>query len=97
MSHLSSMVYLHLRLRPSTFSRKPSLFIILYLYLHPDYPYTLQNAALCIQTPAVLQLSGIGPVSLLDALGIDIVVPLEGVGRGMLEQVRPNTSLPFAH
>ena len=40
-----------------------------------------------IQSPALLQLSGIGPQDLLNSLGIDIIVPLEGVGRNLQDQV----------
>lgn len=39
-----------------------------------------------MQTPALLQLSGIGPPALLSALGIPVTVPLDGVGRNLQEQ-----------
>ncbi|GJE89400.1 hypothetical protein PsYK624_055000 [Phanerochaete sordida] len=39
-----------------------------------------------IQSPALLQRSGVGTKHLLDVLGIDIVVPLEGVGRNLQDQ-----------
>ena len=38
------------------------------------------------QTPALLQLSGIGPAPALAALGIPVAVPLAGVGRALVEQ-----------
>ena len=43
-----------------------------------------------IQSPALLQLSGIGPQTLLEGLGIDVVIPLEGVGRNLQDQVNCN-------
>lgn len=39
-----------------------------------------------IQSPALLQLSGVGPQSLLESLGIPVVVALEGVGRNLQDQ-----------
>ncbi|GJE89346.1 GMC oxidoreductase [Phanerochaete sordida] len=39
-----------------------------------------------IASPALLQLSGVGPRALLEALGIPVVVPLEGVGRNLQDQ-----------
>ncbi|KIP06679.1 hypothetical protein PHLGIDRAFT_128108 [Phlebiopsis gigantea 11061_1 CR5-6] len=43
-------------------------------------------AAGTIQTPSLLQLSGVGPSEVLDSLDIQPVVPLEGVGRNLQEQ-----------
>lgn len=41
-----------------------------------------------MQTPSLLQLSGVGPSEVLDSLDIQLVVPLEGVGRNLQEQVQ---------
>ncbi|EKM60177.1 uncharacterized protein PHACADRAFT_179599 [Phanerochaete carnosa HHB-10118-sp] len=48
--------------------------------------YEIILSAGAIQSPALLQLSGIGPRSLLDDLDIDVVVALEGVGRNLQDQ-----------
>ncbi|GJE89405.1 GMC oxidoreductase [Phanerochaete sordida] len=52
--------------------------------VHANHEVILSAGA--IQFPALLQRSGVGPKSLLDALGIDVVVPLEGVGRNLQDQ-----------
>ncbi|WVQ94469.1 hypothetical protein IAU59_001548 [Kwoniella sp. CBS 9459] len=39
-----------------------------------------------IQTPALLQLSGVGDSALLNGLGIDVVADVEGVGKNLQEQ-----------
>lgn len=43
-------------------------------------------AAGAIQSPALLQLSGIGPASVLAAAGVEVVLDLPGVGRNLNEQ-----------
>ncbi|RIX78144.1 GMC family oxidoreductase [Acidovorax cavernicola] len=45
-----------------------------------------------IQSPQLLQLSGVGPADLLGRFGIPVVAPLEGVGRNLQDhlQVRPS-------
>lgn len=43
-------------------------------------------AAGSAHTPQVLQLSGVGPKSLLDNLGISVVVDLPGVGQNFQDQ-----------
>ncbi|EKM60190.1 uncharacterized protein PHACADRAFT_203451 [Phanerochaete carnosa HHB-10118-sp] len=57
---------------------------------HQDYILYANHEVIlsagAIQSPALLQLSGIGPQSLLDSLGIDVVVRLEGVGRNLQHQ-----------
>ena len=45
-----------------------------------------------IQSPQLLQLSGVGPAGLLGRLGLPVVAPLDGVGRNLQDhlQVRPS-------
>jgi choline dehydrogenase len=47
-------------------------------------------AAGAIQTPALLQLSGIGDAKVLKPLGITALIDLKTVGRNLQEQVRIN-------
>lgn len=51
-------------------------------------------AAGAIHTPQLLQLSGIGPKTVLKALGIDIVEDLPGVGSNF--QDHPTLIVPYA-
>lgn len=51
-------------------------------------------AAGAIQTPALLQLSGIGDSVILRRLGIPTLVDLKTVGRNLQEQVRITVLAP---
>lgn len=44
-------------------------------------------AAGAYNSPALLQRSGVGPAEVLDRLGIDVLVPLPGVGENLLDHV----------
>ena len=48
-------------------------------------------AAGAIQTPQLLQLSGIGPPALLERLGIRVVAPLQGVGENLQDHYQART------
>lgn len=57
-------------------------------------------------TPQLLQLAGIGPKSLLQGLGIDVVVDLPGVGKNFQDHptlyvqgtcMNPSSRFPFPH
>jgi choline dehydrogenase-like flavoprotein len=49
---------------------------------------------LSLQSPALLQLSGVGPTALLSSVGVETVIDLPGVGKN-LNEVR-SSILPFA-
>ncbi|KAL7416690.1 GMC oxidoreductase-domain-containing protein, partial [Mrakia frigida] len=54
-----------------------------------------------IQSPALLQLSGVGPASLLSSVGVETVIDLPGVGKNLNEQTSnvigftPNSGVEF--
>lgn len=53
-----------------------------------------QEVILCagaVQTPQILQLSGIGPERLLTSLGIDVVYPAEEVGQNLQDHLQMRT------
>ncbi|KAK0637022.1 GMC oxidoreductase [Bombardia bombarda] len=52
-------------------------------------------AAGAIRSPQILQLSGVGPASLLESLGIPVIQDLPGVGANLQDQPRSSMSFVF--